>query len=274
MSFLDTIGQRGPESRPQGTQSPIAQDLTFDSPAPAIQTPAAQEPPQSNRIHAVVIWSAALIVIAAVAVGAWLGVRHFATVVTPAKEASADAPPATEAPAEEPRPKRRPVRPEAAVRSAAPRRIAIDAGPPETGAEGASETSVSTIGPATKVANVSETEAAPIEALADPIAATLIAELSEDNSVYSREGTGVVPPRLLSLGFVRPLVNGFDTRTSRLELVVSKSGTVEEAKIFPPSRNWQDAMLLSRAKTFQFVPAQRNGSPVRYRFVMEVDTTP
>jgi hypothetical protein len=33
-------------------------------------------------------------------------------------------------------------------------------------------------------------------------------------------------------------------------------------------------MLLSRAKTFQFVPAQRNGVPVRYRFVMDVDATP
>jgi hypothetical protein len=33
-------------------------------------------------------------------------------------------------------------------------------------------------------------------------------------------------------------------------------------------------MLLSRAKTFQFVPAERNGHPVRYRLVMNVNTTP
>jgi len=78
----------------------------------------------------------------------------------------------------------------------------------------------------------------------------------------------------VSLGFVHPLVGGFETRTSTLELLISKSGAVERAKIFSPSRNWEDAMLLSRAKTFQFVPAQRNGFPVRYRFVMEVDATP
>jgi hypothetical protein len=102
----------------------------------------------------------------------------------------------------------------------------------------------------------------------------LVATLPEDNFVYSSQGTGVTPPRLMSLGFPQPLVRGFDTRTSTLELLVSKIGTVERAKISSPSRNWQDAMLLSRAKTFQFVPAQRNGDPVRYRFVMTVDTTP
>ena len=50
--------------------------------------------------------------------------------------------------------------------------------------------------------------------------------------------------------------------------------TVERARLFSPSQNWQDAMLLSRAKTFQFVPAQHNGSPVRFRYVMEVDAAP
>jgi hypothetical protein len=61
-------------------------------------------------------------------------------------------------------------------------------------------------------------------------------------------------------------------RTSTIELVVSKSGMVERAKIFSSAVHWEDTLLLSRAKTFQFVPAQRNGFPVRYRFVMDVDT--
>jgi len=55
---------------------------------------------------------------------------------------------------------------------------------------------------------------------------------------------------------------------------VSKSGTVERAKISATSTNWEDAMLLSRAKMFQFVPAQRDGYPVRYRLLMRVDATP
>jgi hypothetical protein len=160
------------------------------------------------------------------------------------------------------------------VRSAAKNENAIDAAVPEARAETPSEASVSTIGPASHVATVKETEATPIETISDPIAAGPVAALPEDDYVYSSDGAGVVAPRLMSLGFVQPLVKGFETRTSTLELLISKSGTVERAKIFSTSRNWEDAMLLSRAKTFQFVPAQRNGFPVRYRFVMEVDATP
>jgi hypothetical protein len=274
MGFLDTIGQRVPASRPRNSRPDVAQRLTWDDSAPGIQTAPAQESPRSNRIHAAVISSAAVIAVAAVAVAAWLGVRYFVTVVAPYTEATADAPPAVQTHAEKPGPKRRSVRPRAAVRSAAKNENAVDAGVPEAPAETASEASVSTIGPGSDVATVTETEAAPTKTMSDPIAAALVAAPPEDNYVYSSEGTGVVAPRLVSLGFVHPLATGFETRTSRLELLISKSGTVERAKIFSPSRNWDDAMLLSRAKTFQFVPAQRNGFPVRYRFVMEVDATP
>jgi hypothetical protein len=277
MGFLDTIGQRVPESRPQNSRPAVVQRLTWDAPAPGIETAPAQESPESprsDRTRAAVIWSAAVIVVAAVAVAAWLGVRYFATVVAPYMEASADAPPAVQTHAEKPGPKRRSVRPRAAVRSAAKNENAVDAGVPEARAETPSEASVSTIGPASDIATATETAAAPIETISDPIAAGPVAALPEDNYVYSNEGAGVVAPQLVSLGFVHPLVGGFETRTSRLELLISKSGTVERARIFSPARNWEDAMLLSRAKTFQFVPAQRNGFPVRYRFVMEVESTP
>jgi hypothetical protein len=276
MGFLDTIGQRVPESRPQNSRPHVVQRLTWDDSAPAIQTAPAPESPQSNRIRAAVIWSAAVIVVAAVAVAAWLGVRYFATVVAPHTEATADAPPAVQTHAEKPGPKRRSVRPRAAARSAAKNENenAVDAGVPEARAETASEASVSAIGPASHVATVTETAATPIETISDAIAAGPVAALPEDNYVYSNDGAGVVAPQLVSLGFVHPLVRGFETRTSTLELLISKSGTVERARIFSPSRNWEDAMLLSRAKTFQFVPAQRNGFPVRYRFVMEVEATP
>jgi hypothetical protein len=220
-----------------------------------------------------VVWSAAVIVVAAVAVAAWLGVRSFATLVTPSTEASADAPPAVQTHAEKPAPKPRSVRPRAVVRAAAKNenaRDSRDSGVPEARAETESEASVSTIGPASHATTVTETDAAPIETRSHATAAAL----PEDDYVYSSDGAGVLAPQLMSLGFVQPLVRGFETRTSRLELLVSKSGTVERAKIFSASRNWEDAMLLSRAKTFQFVPAQRNGVPVRYRFVMEVDATP
>jgi hypothetical protein len=274
MGFLDAIGQRVPESRPQKPRPDVAQRLTWDQAVPGNQTAPPQESPRSNRIHPAVIWSAAVVVVAAVAVAAWLGVRNFATVVAPHADASADAPPAVETHAEKPSPTRRSVRPRAAVRSAAKNENAVGTRVPEASAETANEASVSAIGAISHVATVTETETAPIETTPDPIAAALVTALPEDDYVYSSEHAGVVAPRLVSLGFVHRLVTGFDTRTSTLELLISKSGTVERARIFTPSRNWEDAMLLSRAKTFQFVPAQRNGFPVRYRFVMEVDATP
>jgi hypothetical protein len=274
MGFLDAIGQRVRESRPQNPRPDVAQRLTWDDAAARIQTAPAQESPRSDRIHAAVIWSAAAIVVAAVAVAAWLGVRDFATVVAPYTEASGDAPPAVHAHAEKRSTKRRSVRPLTAVRSAAKNDNAIDAGVPEARAETASEASVSTSEPASHVATVTETEAAPIETRPDATSAALVAALPVDDYVYSSEGAGVLAPRLVSLGFVHRPVRGFETRTSTLELLISKSGTVERAKIFSASRNWEDAMLLSRAKTFQFVPAQRNGFPVRYRFVMEVVAAP
>jgi hypothetical protein len=162
----------------------------------------------------------------------------------------------------------------AAVRSAPKNENAVDAAVPEASPETANEPSLPSVGQVSDVATVAETEAAPIEKTSDPIAAALVAAPPEDDYVYSSEGPAVVAPRLVSLGFVHPLVRGFKARTSTLELLISKSGTVERAKIFSPSANWEDAMLLSRAKTFQFVPAQRNGVPVRYRLVMQVDATP
>ena len=82
--------------------------------------------------------------------------------------------------------------------------------------------------------NTAESGVASTPPLTDPPAAlleaaALLKTLSEDDAIYSRESTGVIVPRLVSLGFVHPLISGFQTRTSMLELLVSKSGTVEHA---------------------------------------------
>jgi hypothetical protein len=274
MGFLDTIGHRAPESRPQSSRPTVAQNLTRDDAARPVRTAPARDSSQTNRIHPIAIWSAALIVVAAIAAGAWLGVRHSAIFSpdTPDTETAASASPQAATPVQPPTQKPRLVRPQSAVRPVTRGETAIDAG--EARAETASEASVSVVAPVSEAANVTETTATPFEAVFDPIVAASIAELLEDDSVYSTEGAGVVAPRLTSLGFVHRLVGGLRVRTSTIELVVSKNGTVERAKIFSTPAHWEDALLLSRAKTFQFVPAYRNGFPVRYRFVMDVDTSP
>ena len=73
---------------------------------------------------------------------------------------------------------------------------------------------------------------------------------------------------LLALGAGRTVMSRIHNSKSL------EAGTVERAKISATSTNWEDAMLLSRAKMFQFVPAQRDGYPVRYRLLMRVDATP
>jgi hypothetical protein len=180
-----------------------------------------------------------------------------------AAAAAPDEPTSVQQPAQ----KRGSVRSQPVARRASKGKNAITA--PEAPAETASEV----IAPVSQAANLTDTPT-PVDAISAPIVAISIPALPEDDHVYSSEGAGVVGPRLTSLGFVHRLVSGLRVRTSAIELVVSKDGTVERAKIFSTPSHWEDALLLSRAKMFQFVPAHRNGSPVRYRFVMNVDTSP
>jgi hypothetical protein len=271
MGFLDTIGQRAPGSRPQSSRPTVAEKVIRDDAARPVGTAPVRGSSQTNRIPPLAIWSAALIVVVAIAAGAWLGVRHSA-ILSPGTETAVSASPQAETPVQPPTQKPRLVRPRTAVRPVTRGETAIDAG--EARAETAAEASVSVVAPVSDAANVTETTATPFEAVSNPIVAASIAALLEDDSVYSTEGSGVVAPRLTSLGFVHRLVGGLRVRTSTIELVVSKSGRVERAKIFSTPAHWEDALLLSRAKTFQFVPAYRNGFPVRYRFVMDVETSP
>ena len=270
MGFLDTIGQRKPESRPTGSQSFVSENLIRKEVAPPVRTAPVPDSPQTNRMRPVVLWGAALVIVAAVAAGAWLGLRHSA-IFSPAAEtpSAATASPEAAAAVQQPPPKQKLVRPQTPSRPSSRARKAADAGSSEAREE-ASEAGGPLVAPVNQVANLIETTAAPLEAVSDPIGAALV----EDDYVYSSEGGGVVAPRLTSLGFVRRLVSGLRVRTSTIELVVSKNGTVERAKIFSTPAHWEDALILSRAKMFQFVPAYRNGFPVRYRFVMNVDTSP
>ena len=274
MAFLDSIGQHAAESSPQKPPLEGIQRLTFDNSTQRIQAAPAQESRRSARSPAGVIWGAGAMVVAAVAITGWLGIRNYLTAVAPSAQTSSDAPVAAQTHREEPAPKVKLARPASGARSAASNENAIDPTVPDPQPGNSAEASLSGIAPATHVPVVTEREAAPIENISDRSAAAGVAAVPEDNYVYSSEAAGVIAPRLVSLGFVGPLVRGFETRTTRLELLISRRGAVERARIFSPSRNWEDAMLLSRAKTFQFVPAQREGRPVRYRLVMTVDATP
>ena len=273
MGFLDNIGQRPSESRPTAPPPAVTPNLIRDDAARPVRTTPAPDSLQTNRIHPVVIWGAALIVVAAIAGGAWLGVQRsaFFSPVTETETAANASPETPAAPAAQPDEKRKVPRSQTAVRAVTRGDAALAA--PGGATENASEADAPAIAPVSEAASLIET-AATSEGVSDPFVPASIAAFPEDDYVYSSEGAGVVAPRLTSLGFVHRLVSGLRVRTSTIEMVVSKSGTVEQARIFSSPAHWEDALLLSRAKMFKFVPASRNGSPVRYRFVMDVDTSP
>jgi hypothetical protein len=273
MGFLDNIGQRPSEPRPTAPRPSVAENVTRgDAAVPVRTAPVARDSSQPNRIHPLVIWSAVLIVVAAIAAGAWLGLRHSA-MFSPATEtkATADASPEAAQPVPPPAEKRGPTRSQPAGRAS---RSGTAITSPAASGESSTQAEVPAIAPASQAADLAETTTTQVEAASDPIVAVSIPAVPEDDNVYSTEGGGVVAPRLTSLGFVRRLVSGLRVRTSTIELVVSKDGTVERAKIYSTPAHWEDALLLSRAKMLQFVPAYRDGFPVRYRFVMDVDTSP
>ena len=276
MGFLDSIGQRPSESRPATPRPAVTPNVIRDDAARAVRTTPARAPEasQNNWIHPVAIWGAALIVIAAIAAGAWFGLQRsaFFSPATETETAASTDPDAPAAPVAQPDEKPRLVRSQTAVRRGARGDRAIAASAGTTASVG--EADVPAVAPASQAADLTETTLASSEGIADPIVPTSIGGLPDDDFVYSSEANGVVAPRLTSLGFVHRLVSGLRVRTSTIEMVVSKSGTVEFARIYSSPAHWEDALLLSRAKMFQFVPASRNGSPVRYRFVMDVDTSP
>jgi hypothetical protein len=59
-----------------------------------------------------------------------------------------------------------------------------------------------------------------------------------------------------------------------MELIISKQCRVEEVRLISPPQRMTDMLLLSGAKTWKFVPALKDGKPVRYRTQFSWDATP
>jgi hypothetical protein len=285
MGFLDDIQQRSPETRERTARPAVVQDLSRNGPSRVIPSEVDPGPAGSDRLHKGVTWVAVLVVAATMTCGVWLGLRHGAIANAAKEKASASAQDGAAVPNEAPAPA--PAAPSArsklllkpaTVRRAARAAEAINAEaintvPPDSTSDVPTEAPLPAIEALNGGADVADSEVPTVEAAPLDPGPVLVALLDDEN-VYSGASAGIVAPRLVSLGFAEPLMNGFDVRTSSIELLVSKNGSVEHAKLFAPSHSMEDAMLLSRAKAFRFVPAQRDGFPVRYRLVLEVEATP
>jgi hypothetical protein len=277
MSFLDEIAQHNARTRPRMLRPNAVPDVFRNEVSRVVtteraQTPAAPEPPHTGAgwFSQGATWFAVFVVVMMIATGAWLGLQRISVSRGDnenaiAEDAVADP---TEASAAAPASKRPKARRSATRRTIKP--AAIVAAPDES----ISNVSIQALSPPIQLVSDGEEVGTPETdtAAADvPLPAPAI----DNDSIYSRASSDVIAPKLVSLGFVGPLVNGFDIRRSSIELLISKNGTVERAKLLSVgSRNYEDALLLSRAKNLHFAPALRYGSPVRYRYVLEVALAP
>lgn len=94
----------------------------------------------------------------------------------------------------------------------------------------------------------------------------------EASPIYTKDDPDVTPARLLTAQNGAGL-DASITDVNSMELVISKLGRVEQARLSAPAKRMTDMVLLSSAKTWKFSPAMRNGQPVRYRTVYSWETT-
>jgi hypothetical protein len=87
---------------------------------------------------------------------------------------------------------------------------------------------------------------------------------TEDWTVYSANDADVVPPVSAYPRLPSAPESGPSENAAVLELIVAASGDVERLRLLTPTREVRTNMLLSAAKAWRFVPAMRNGVPVRY----------
>lgn len=160
--------------------------------------------------------------------------------------------------------------PQPAAHLAAPATAPVSpAAPVAVAAPPASATAPATVpAAATAVATVAE---APAPMPASALNPALYVEV-EASPIYTKDDPDVTPARLLTA----QNGGGLDasiTDINSMELVISKLGRVEQAKLSAPAKRMTDMVLLSSAKTWKFVPAMRNGEPVRYRTIYSWETT-
>lgn len=95
-----------------------------------------------------------------------------------------------------------------------------------------------------------------------------------DDTVYARDDRDVVPPRLVKAQVSTPIFLGATRSVNEIELVIDAAGRVEEVQLVSGVKRLTDVQLLSSVKTWEFEPATRGGTPVRYRLTVGWESTP
>ena len=64
--------------------------------------------------------------------------------------------------------------------------------------------------------------------------------------------------------------SGPDQRDSVFDLVIDQNGRVEQVHLVSPGNRFNDRMLIAAAKAWQFLPATKDGQPVRYKLQIRI----
>jgi TonB family protein len=87
-----------------------------------------------------------------------------------------------------------------------------------------------------------------------------------DPNVYSSADDDVRPAALIRPHLPSEPPAGIERdQIGVLELTITEQGTVERVRLISPANRFEDRMLVSAAKTWQFRPATKDGRPVRFR---------
>lgn len=115
---------------------------------------------------------------------------------------------------------------------------------------------------------------APEESFDGPAYQTPEVSDAPTHRVFSVADDDVTPPRLVRAQVSTPLFVNGGHAANVLEVVISEQGRVEGVRLRSEPQRLTDVQLLSNAKTWEFEPARRAGTPVRYRAVITWESTP
>ena len=124
------------------------------------------------------------------------------------------------------------------------------------------------------IAAAREAAPPPPPIVAAPVVQPVVPPAPKDPVIYSPTDTGVAMPVVVSRSLPpwRTLsqVERLQTFRGQLELVIDESGKVLSTKMLKGLRPDYDPALMKAAASWTFRPATKDGRPVRYRYVMDM----
>jgi len=121
--------------------------------------------------------------------------------------------------------------------------------------------------------------APPVHSPVEPLSVPAASKVSEQSSprLFTVEDRDVVPPVVLNRTMPKwtPGFSPSGTRSLRgtLEIVTDAKGDVESVRLVSSVSPTYDRLLLAAAREWKFTPAERNGEPVRYSWLLEIVLT-